>query len=158
MLSRKQKRSLPSYAAALLIPLAIGTTQEVRSQTNHIQTEQILKPLSQIPPRPLVLGRIMPQQEVLLKGHVVDQQENILSGAVITVKGTDRATRSDFDGNYEILVLPGETLVYSYIGYKTLEIKVTSQKTIRVNLKHEEIMGDVVIEVMGGLKSVPINH
>lgn len=158
MLSRKQKRSLPSYAAALLIPLAIGTTHEVQSQSTQIQTEQTINSTIQTPTRPHIVGKIMPQQKRLIKGIVADPQGNILGGATITIKGTDRAVRSNFDGNYEIWVSPGETLIYSYIGYKALEIKITSQKSIRVTLENEDIMGDVIIEVMGGLRSVPSKH
>ena len=158
VLSQKQKRSLHSYLAALLIPLAMGTAQEAVSQSVQIKTEQTIKPSIQTIPKPHILGRISTQQRILLKGLVADQQANIIAGATIRIKGTHISVQSDFDGNYEILVAPGETLIYSYIGYKPLEIKVTSQKSIRVNLEHDAIMGDTVLEVMGGFRSIPHKH
>ena len=154
----RNNKSLPSYAAALLIPLAIGITQEVNAQTTENPIEQTINTQTKPVVRPHILGRIQPQRGLLIKGVIADQQENILPGATVQVKGTSRRTQTDFDGNYEIIVSPGEVLVFSYAGYKPLEIKITSQKSIRVHLEHDEIMGEVVIEVMGGLKAIPTKH
>ena len=157
-LAQKQHKSLPSYAAALLIPLAIGITHEVSTQTAQNPIEQTTNKQTNPVIRPHIQGRIQPQRGLLIKGVIADQQENILPGATVQVKGTSRRTQTDFDGNYEIIVSPGEVLVFSYVAYKPLEIKITSQKSIKVHLEHDELMGEAVIEVIGGLKANPTKH
>lgn len=139
-LSRKQNRSIPSYAAALLIPLAIGLTQEVTAQNATISLEQTIA----TPTRPQLQGRIAPHYFLQIKGAVADQQGGILSRATIQVKGTHRITKADSEGNYTIGVSSGEILVFSHIGFNPIEIKVNAQKVIRVNLEPNEIMGDII--------------
>ena len=65
----------------------------------------------------------------------------------IQVKGTTTGTTSDMDGKYEITV-PDENsiLVYSYIGYRTQEIRVGNQSQIMVRLVEDvEALDEVVV-------------
>ena len=65
----------------------------------------------------------------------------------IQVKGTTQGTTSDMDGKYEITV-PDENsiLVYSYIGYRTQEIKVGNQSQIMVRLEEDiEALDEIVV-------------
>ena len=49
--------------------------------------------------------------------------------ANIVVKGTGAGTTSDFDGNYELELVEGVyTIVFSFIGYETVEVKDVSVK------------------------------
>lgn len=47
-----------------------------------------------------------------------------LSYANVFVKGTNRGAAADGDGFFSFVALPGETVVFSMIGYKTVEIKI----------------------------------
>lgn len=49
-----------------------------------------------------------------------------LPGVSIVLKGTTNGVSTDFDGNYSIQANNGDILVFSYIGFKSVEIKVTS--------------------------------
>ena len=61
-------------------------------------------------------------QEVTITGTVVDEGSNeTLIGATIVVKGTTIGTISDIDGNYSLTVNKGETLVFSSIGFVTVD-------------------------------------
>lgn len=65
----------------------------------------------------------------------------------IQIKGTSQGTTTEIDGKYSIEV-PGRdaTLIYSYIGYKTVEIVVGSQTTINVSLQEDvEVLDEVVV-------------
>lgn len=42
----------------------------------------------------------------------------------VAVQGTNRGTYTEFDGFFSLIALPGETVVFSRIGYKTVEIKI----------------------------------
>ncbi|RIV70637.1 SusC/RagA family TonB-linked outer membrane protein [Flagellimonas aequoris] len=70
-----------------------------------------------------------------------------LPGASVLVKGTTNGTQTDFDGNYTLNGIDGTaTLVFSYIGFKTVEIAVNGQSTINVTLEEDaQALDEVVI-------------
>ena len=70
-----------------------------------------------------------------------------LPGASVLVKGTTNGTQTDFDGNYTLNNIDGAaTLVFSYIGYKTVERAVNGQSTINVTLEEDaQALDEVVI-------------
>lgn len=70
-----------------------------------------------------------------------------LSFITIQIKGTTAGTTSDMDGNYSIEVPNRDAiLVYSYIGYRSQEIKVGNQTHINVRLSEDvETLDEVVV-------------
>ncbi|MBS9767316.1 MAG: carboxypeptidase-like regulatory domain-containing protein [Flavobacteriaceae bacterium] len=48
-----------------------------------------------------------------------------LPGVNVLVKGTTAGTQTDFDGNYSLKVQEGAVLQFSYVGFKTKEVKVS---------------------------------
>ncbi|MGB5237075.1 MAG: carboxypeptidase-like regulatory domain-containing protein, partial [Flavobacteriaceae bacterium] len=74
----------------------------------------------------LLSGWLVAQETGSILGKLTDKDANNepLVFANVLIKGTAKGTTSDFDGLYEIPeVEPGTyTLVYSFLGYKTLEI------------------------------------
>lgn len=52
---------------------------------------------------------------------VQDGEGNPLPGASIVIKGTTTFATTNFDGNFSISASTGSTLIYSYIGFETLE-------------------------------------
>ncbi|WP_425237322.1 carboxypeptidase-like regulatory domain-containing protein [Ulvibacterium sp.] len=87
-------------------------------------------------------------QETLrtIRGSVSDGQDP-LKDVNISVKDTDRLARTDEFGKYEISAHEGETLVYSYVGKKTLEILVEDVTTfLNVTLKEDiQELDEVVV-------------
>ncbi|MCI1741110.1 MAG: TonB-dependent receptor [Prevotella sp.] len=75
-----------------------------------------------------------PSQQTL-KGIVQDQKGDPLIGVSVVVKGTSQGTVTDLNGNYSIEVTPGTTLVFSYIGFITKEIKIGNQTSLNISLK-----------------------
>ncbi|MFV0564233.1 MAG: carboxypeptidase-like regulatory domain-containing protein, partial [Flavobacteriaceae bacterium] len=63
-------------------------------------------------------------QEKTISGTVTDDSGLPLPGATVLVKGTTRGASTDFDGNYSINAAQGATLVVSFVGYTTKEVKV----------------------------------
>ena len=59
-------------------------------------------------------------------GKVTDETGGALIGVTVSVKGTNKGTVTNIDGQYTIDVERGKTLVFSYIGYETKEVKATS--------------------------------
>src|SRR5210317_2158617 len=65
-------------------------------------------------------------QEKAISGSVTDNTGLPLPGVNIIVKGTSNGTQSDFDGNYAIQASVGQSLVFSYVGFTTVERAVTA--------------------------------
>ena len=82
------------------------------------------------------------QQTRQATGHVTDSQGPLI-GATVMEKGTNNGTVTDFDGNFTLNVKQGATLVISYVGYESQEVKAGDN--VRVNLKED---GHVVNEVV----------
>ena len=82
------------------------------------------------------------QQTRQASGHVEDSQGPLI-GATVMEKGTNNGTVTDFDGNFSLNVQPGATLVISYVGYESMEIKAGDN--VQVKMKED---GHVVNEVV----------
>ena len=67
-------------------------------------------------------------------------------GANVMVKGTTVGTITDFDGNFSIDAKPGQVLVFSYMGYKSQEVKATAG-SMRITLQPDNVMLDEVVAI-----------
>jgi hypothetical protein len=77
----------------------------------------------------MAVGQIKePIQVVEFSGMVFYENENghpaPLPYTNVAVMGTSRGSSADLDGFFSFVALPGETIVFSRIGYKTVEIKL----------------------------------
>src|SRR5210317_1499580 len=87
-------------------------------------------------------------------GKLIDREMNDepLPFANVLIKGTTKGTTSDFDGLYEIDGLePGTyTVVYSFLGYETVELSVTVEagKVTEVNVPMSATAGVSLDEVV----------
>jgi hypothetical protein len=88
-----------------------------------------------------------------VRGVTTDEQGEPLMAVSIFIKSTQAGTMTDVDGEF-ILDLHGieNTLVFSYIGYITQEIKVTRGSSINVVLKEDSRALDEVVVVGYGVQ------
>ena len=70
------------------------------------------------------------QQLKKVSGKIVDDLKVPMIGVSVIEKGTSNGVISDLDGNYELQVKEGATIVFSYVGYVTQEKKVTARRCI----------------------------
>lgn len=97
------------------------------------------------------------QQTKKVSGVVSDAMGPII-GASVKVKGTSTGVATDFDGNFTLNVQPGATLVVSYIGYVTKEIKVGNQTTLSITLEEDKkLLDEVVVVGYGTMKKSDIS-
>ncbi len=89
----------------------------------------------------LLTGSIFGQQ---VTGVVTDDNSEPLPGVSVVKKGTTIGVVTDFDGNYSIEASNGDTLVYSYVGFDTKEI-VVSSSTINVVMTSGVSLDEVVL-------------
>ncbi len=92
------------------------------------------------------------QQSVAISGIVSDAAGQPVIGASILEKGTANGTITDYDGKFSLNVSAGATLVVSYIGYNTQEIKITDQKKLNITLKENTKALDEVVVIGYGVQ------
>lgn len=95
----------------------------------------------------LILTINLYAQNTTLKGVIVDETDTPLIGATVQVKGTSTGSITDFDGNYTIKANKGAVITFSYIGYKTQEIKFTGQPTVNIKMVPDNQTLDKVVVV-----------
>jgi len=83
-----------------------------------------------------------------ISGTVTDASGIPLPGVSVLQKGTQRGASTDFDGNYSLELTTGEkTLVFSYLGFKTVEIPINGRTTINVGLEEDVASLDEVVVI-----------
>ena len=88
-------------------------------------------------------------------GTVIDATTNVgLPGVNVLVKGTGIGTATDAEGRFRLNVADGRnTLVFSYIGYLTQEVDITSRNTVSINLATDDrALSEVVVVGYGTQK------
>lgn len=91
-------------------------------------------------------------QELTITGTVTDVT-GPLPGVNIISSGTKYGTTTDFDGLYTIKARKGDTLVYTYIGYKYKEVVVKDSLKIDVVLEEDNATLEEVVVVAYGTTS-----
>lgn len=95
-------------------------------------------------------------QEKVVSGTVTSADGEPLLGVNVLQKGTLNGAVTDFDGNYTLRIAQGpDILVFSYIGYKTLEQSVAGKSTLNVTLEESaQGLDEVVVVGYGTTKKV----
>ena len=78
-------------------------------------------------------------------GKVSGSDGTPIAGVNVVEKGTSNGAISDFDGNYEISAASNATLVFSYVGYETLEVQVANQSVVNVTLQDGSSLDEVIL-------------
>ncbi len=85
-------------------------------------------------------------------GTIKDNTGMPIPGANVLIKNTTTGIQTDFDGKFAIKAKPEDILVVSFIGMKTTEIKVGSQKNINIKLEEEGAKLEEVVVVGYGTR------
>ncbi len=89
---------------------------------------------------------LVQQQDKNISGKVVDQNGEPIIGVNVVEKGTTNGVISDLEGSFSLNVASNATLVFSYIGYKSQEIKIDNRLLYNVVLKEDaEALDEVVV-------------
>ena len=87
------------------------------------------------------------QKSSRIVGIVKDAAGEPAIGVNVAVKGTKQLAITDADGNYVINAPSNGTLVFSYIGFKTQEVKINNRANIDVTLEEDNAKIDEVVVV-----------
>jgi len=123
------------------------------SLANQPITYSIEKKIVVIKRKPNVIVKEQ-TKAVIIQGKVTDNTNQPLSGVSVRIKNTSSVTSSDVNGNYKIIVPNTEAiLVFSFVGFETLERKVGTDKTINVILKEQNTeLNQIVVIGYGEVK------
>lgn len=82
-----------------------------------------------------------------VSGVVTDGQNMPIPGANVLIKGSSTGTSTDFDGKYQLNAKSGDVIVFSYLGYQTLEITYKGQSPLNAKLMDDTSRLDEVVVV-----------
>lgn len=90
-------------------------------------------------------------QQKAIAGKVTDEEGEPLTGVSVRLKGSSSGTSTDIDGNFTLnLSTSTGVLEFSYIGYETQEVTLSSANTYNVTLlSSSESLSDVVVTALG---------
>lgn len=98
----------------------------------------------------LLLGGAAYAQNMTVKGKVTANGLE-MPGVTVSVKGTAGGTITSLDGDFTIKADAGSVLVFSFIGYETVEVPVKGNGPINVELREKTTdLDEVVIAVPYG--------
>ncbi|MEO6175148.1 MAG: TonB-dependent receptor [Flavobacterium circumlabens] len=101
----------------------------------------------------LLFSVIAMAQDVTVNGIINDESGLPVPGATILIKGTNKATASDFDGKFQINVPSNGTLTVSFVGYNTVQEAVNGRTKLEIRLKAEsQSLNEVVVVGYGTQK------
>lgn len=96
-------------------------------------------------------GKQNVQQQITATGIVKDENGEPLIGVSVQVKGTATGAITDMDGNFSVKANSGQELVFSYIGYKRMELKAAQGMNILM-VSDAELLNEVVVVGYGTMK------
>lgn len=88
----------------------------------------------------------------VVSGEVVDEKSEPLIGVTIMVKGTTVGTSTNLDGTFSLPAKTGDTLLVSYVGFESQELKVPADGKLRIVLKELSTGLDEVVVVGVSMK------
>jgi TonB-linked SusC/RagA family outer membrane protein len=86
-------------------------------------------------------------QSISVNGSIEDENNTPLIGVNIIEKGTTNGSISDVSGRFSITVSPNATLIFSYIGFGTIEVPVEGRNIIPVTMASEKEELDELVVV-----------
>lgn len=94
--------------------------------------------------------------KITITGKVIDAFNNPVESVTVTVKGTQLVTTTNANGNFSIEdVNENAILVFTSIGYKTMQVPVRNRRLIDITLEQEtESLNDVVVVGYGTQKKI----
>lgn len=96
---------------------------------------------------------ILAQGSLEVTGKVVDVMNEPMIGVSVLEKGTTNGIVTDLDGNFRLSVNQGATLVFSYVGYLSQELKAKAG-TMNVTLQEDtKLLDEVVVIGYGTVKA-----
>ncbi|WP_338874247.1 TonB-dependent receptor [Spirosoma sp. SC4-14] len=96
-----------------------------------------------------------PQADIT--GKVTDKNGQGIPGVSVVIKGTNRGTTTDVQGNYALNAANNATLVFSFVGYVSQEVAVANRSRVNVTLIDDvKALSEVVVVGYGTQKRASV--
>ncbi|WP_297328373.1 TonB-dependent receptor [uncultured Bacteroides sp.] len=92
----------------------------------------------------IILSVSASAQQITASGQVLDARNEPLIGVSVLEKGTSNGTITDIDGHFTLNSQANATLVFSYVGYQSQELKATRQMRIALQ-EDDQLLEEVVV-------------
>ncbi|TCC88482.1 SusC/RagA family TonB-linked outer membrane protein [Pedobacter hiemivivus] len=88
-------------------------------------------------------------QQEIIKGKVTDDKGGPMPGVGVVVKGTQKRTQTDGNGNFSLQIADRNPiiLVFSYVGFQTQEVSVTTPRELKIQMKASTSVLDEIVVV-----------
>lgn len=142
------KKGLPGMATPITVEANDKSIEIVMGQiVKQISVSYAIKGETQVVLTEPTLQNTTNGQKKSVKGTVTDTRGESVIGANIVQKGTTNGVISDVNGDFDINVPEGSTLVISYIGYNSKEMNVGTKTTLAVILEEDNQTLDEVVVI-----------
>lgn len=124
---------------------------------NENKTRPIVKKMQPLTQRSLLEVRSK-RLVFSISGNVTDQEGEPLIGVNIQVKGSNKGTATDFEGNFTLEDIDeNAVLVLSYVGYETQEVLVAGMSNLNITMiSDSQLLDEVVVVGYGVQKKISI--
>lgn len=148
-MEKVKKPLLPLMTKQLAVSLLIGGGGIMLCATSASAADELARSVYNVAQTP---------QNQQVTGRVLDAAGEPLIGVSVVEKGNkSNGTVTDIDGNFSLRVSKSQTVVVSYVGYKTQEVSVAGKKTLDVTLHEDaEMLSDVVVIGYGTVKKADL--
>ncbi len=93
------------------------------------------------------------EKDIRVTGKVTDETGGPVTSASVMVKGSSNGTVTDGDGNFAITVPENAVLIFSAIGYNSIELAVAGKQVLSVKLVQSTKKMDEVVVIGYGTAS-----
>lgn len=98
----------------------------------------------------MLSGVLASAQDHSVKGHVTGPDGNSLPGITVQVKGSNTATATNSNGQFELTVPANSTLVFTGVGFTEQSLKIGNRSVIDVTLAADtKRLNEVVVTALG---------
>lgn len=128
-------------------PVKSGAESEEKKESAGLLGSNLLATTESISNKNVIVDKT-------ISGKVTDEKGDGLPGVSVVVKGTQRGTSTNGEGDFQFEI-PEEkvTLVFSFVGYKTQEVSVEGQSKLAINLLPDEnSLEEVIVVGYGSVK------
>ncbi|HMJ70503.1 MAG TPA: SusC/RagA family TonB-linked outer membrane protein [Cyclobacteriaceae bacterium] len=87
----------------------------------------------------------IPAYAARISGKVTDVAGGSMAGVNVVEKGTTNGTSSDATGVYSLEVTDNAILIFSFIGFKSVEVSITGRTVIDVTMEEDQSVLDAVL-------------
>ena len=98
------------------------------------------------------------QESKTVSGTITSSEDGFgVPGATVQVQGTKSSTVTDFDGKYKVEAKTGDVLVITFVGFKSQNITVGTQKVVNVVLSPETSELKEIVVIGYGTQKKKVN-